>query len=477
MLTAQPKRQHPGLADNLARGQGLVMYQSVIYMPVDFETLQHDPALTPDRRVWVPATSQQVSIMANEVQQLLFTNEGEMRSYIGMVRQIAPTQDKQADRVLINQGGVIKELRDDGQLHDYTEEFCPHFITTPVNDDKESKDELLSMFTEWLDSEEDAVSLIHHVSTTLAPHWPAVRYVLLIGDGRNGKSLIMKMLVDLFGQHNVSHVTRQDMSSKSPVCHDLTNKLLNVVFDGEATYLKDSGLEKTLTAGDVGQIRRLYETHSTPVQTNGLFIEGLNREPKSSDKSSALQKRIVRFHLPNVYSLDHEFEKRVRSPKMLGALLALLIDNYVTTDTIVEKLAPTRTSLELKLEHARVNNMAMQFLEWVDTEDPLGADGLLNEALMDIAVTFQSWRLKSNDISTWAVSDIESMLRPLFHTERRSRRIKGATTPRKVRVITGFKPEVTEFLEYVRGEEEDIHDDPTMVADRAVLDLESDTTV
>jgi phage/plasmid-associated DNA primase len=331
---------------------------------------------------------------------------------------------------------------------------------------------MFAAFVEWLGSEEDATSLLHHLATTLVTTWPAVRYVLLIGEGRNGKSLIMKMLVDLFGQRNVSHVTRQQMSSKAPECHDLTNKLLNVVFDGEATYLKDSGMEKTLTAGEVAQIRKLFETYPTPVQTNGLFIEGLNREPRSSDKSSALQKRIVRFHLPNTYELDHRFEQRMRSPRMLGALLGLLLDHYVRAEDVREKLAPTATSIELKLEHSMVNSMALQFLAWMDTEDALGADGLLNENLPAVAERFKYWRLQSNDISPWSTADVESMLRPLFLTDRQSQRVNGK--PRKVRVITGFKPEVVEFLDYHRGKEVDHVQQEALVDERSVLEVELD---
>lgn len=473
MLTARKRSELPGLADNLARGMSLVKFQGVVYLPVDYETLQHDPALDVTRRVWIPLAEEAILLMANDVQQLLFATEGEARSYVSMVKQIAEPVTLAGDRVFISTAEGLRQLHQDGQLHPPEDVFCPYFVRTPLNPDPDDKAEMLSTFVEWLGNKEDATSLLHHLATTLVTTWPAVRYVLLIGEGRNGKSLIMKMLVDLFGSHNVSHVTRQQMAAKAPECHDLTNKLLNVVFDGEATYLRDSGMEKTLTAGEVAQIRKLFETYPTPVQTNGLFIEGLNREPKSSDKSSALQKRIVRFHLPNAYALDHRFEQRMRSPKMLGALLALLLDHYVRADEVALKLAPTATSIELKLEHSMVNNMALQFLAWMDHEDPLGADGLLDENITDVAEKFKYWRLQSNDISTWSTADVESTLRPLFLTDRQSQRVNGK--PRKVRVITGFKPEVIEFLDYYRGKEADLDDAATVVDERAVLDLESDT--
>jgi phage/plasmid-associated DNA primase len=436
---------------------------------VDYETLLPDPGLAPARRVWVPLPPAQLVHLANTMQGLLLESEAAVRSYTLMIRQIAEEQQASDDRILIQTDQGLRELHSDGKLHDLQPDFCPHYIRVPLNNDPEMKTELFNQFVDWLGSEEDATSLLHHFATALAPSWPAVRYVLLIGEGRNGKSLIMKMLVDLFGSFNVSHVTRQQMSAKAPECHDLTNRLLNVVFDGEATYLKDSGMEKTLTAGEVAQIRRLFETYPSRVQTYGLFIEGLNREPKSSDKSSALQKRIVRFHLPNVYHLDHDFEEHMRSQQMLGALLSLMLDHYVKQSEVHSKLALTRSSIELKLEHSRVNDMSLQFLQYIDEEDPLGVEGLLDEQLPNIAQKFQAWRSQMLDYSVWSTADVESMLRPLFITDRVSKRIGGR--PRKVRVTTSFKPDVVEFLDYIRGQEETTDEgDDAVVAERSVHD-------
>jgi hypothetical protein len=467
MLSAKKKAELPPLADAFARGLGLANYQGIIYAPQDYETGQYQPT-DPARTVWVPLRNEDLILLANQQQQILFSNDGEMRNYVTMVKQIAETYTAIEDSVLIITAKGLKVLRSDGKLHKPDGSFVPYFIDTPLNTTGKDKTEVFSTIVEWLGgSTEDATSLLHHLATTLATSWSAVRYVLLIGDGRNGKSLLMKMLVDLLGQHNVSHVTRQQMASKTTECHDLTNRLLNVVFDGEASYLKDSGMEKTLTAGEPAYVRKLYESNATRVQTFGLFMEGLNREPKSSDKSSALQKRIVRYYFPNVYDLDHRFEMRMRSPEMLGALLALLIEHYVRHDEVVEKLAPTSTANRMKLEYLRVNSMAVQFLEHVETTDPVGADSMLNLSMPDVVKMFKHWRLTVvDDIKPWNPQDVETVLRPMLVTDRKSIRVNSKVT--KLRVVTGFTADAIEFLTYLRGDEE-IHDDDTaMVEDGPV---------
>ena len=88
-----------------------------------------------------------------------------------------------------------------------------------LNEDVADKDRVFGVITEWLDSEEEAHSLLHHLATALAPGWSAVKYVLLLGEGRNGKSLLMKMLHQMIGWDNVSSVTRQNDRRAEPGGH------------------------------------------------------------------------------------------------------------------------------------------------------------------------------------------------------------------------------------------------------------------
>ncbi len=474
MLNNFTKLQLTQLANDMASGFGIVKYNHVLYLPVDYTTRAIDPALPPEKRVWIPLPMQQVLNLASSTSKVMFYSEGEKSSFYGMVEQAAQPQWPTAGTVLVIKDGALAELRTDGALHEPTHEFCPHFIGTPINDDPAAKAEVKATMTEWLDdSEENSESLLSHIATALAPHWSAVKYVLLIGEGRNGKSVLMKMILALLGDHNVSHVTRQDMSASKSTCLDLQGRLANIVFDGPASYLKDSGPEKSLIAGETTPIRRLYSSLVTPVQTNALFIEGLNREPKTGDKSLALQKRLVRFQFTRTYDLDFGFEHHMLSQNTLGAFLSLLLDHYVRQAEVHTKLKPTKTSTNLQLEQMHTNSLPFQFIAWFDEDDALGVEGLKGELIADVAAAFKRWRLvEMGDINVWADKDVESMLLPLFTTERKSKRINGRV--RKVRAITGFQLQLGQFIEYLRGEEE-AHADSgaALVADEgAVLDLE-----
>lgn len=450
MLELKTKKELSQEAYTLAASFNLVRYRSTTYLPADYET--RDTSVTPDpeRTMWIPLNKDAIRTLASAQFDTLFGTESELSSFDFMVSQNSVNHTADSETLLVRTSSGLKELKEDGKLHEPTGGFIPNTLVPLLNTEKKDKQRVYDVIVEWLDSEEEAEALLRHFATALAPGWSAVKYVLLLGEGRNGKSLLLRMLQAVFGWENTSNVTRQNIAEQSPVVTELNGKLLNIVFDGRSEYVKDSGLEKSLIAGETVSIRKLYESSPTPVRTNALFIEGLNREPKSTDKSLALQKRLVRFQFPNVYALDHKFERRMLSEDSLGAFLSLLIDRYVHQDVVAELLAPTARAIELQLEHMFINSAGLQFLKHVEETDPLGVSGLIGSELSALVQAFQSWRLKENDISQWAEPEVMALFQPILNTERQSRRVNGQ--PRKVRVVTSLRSETLAFIDTMKGE-------------------------
>lgn len=444
MLELKTKQELAKYAFRLASGSNLVRYRNITYIPADYETRMTDVPPDIDRTIWLPLNRDAVRELAAEQFDILFATDGELRSFDFMVAQVATQETKPVSSLLVRTRHGLKELDDQGNLADATGDFRPNTLAPMLNDDQATKDRAFAVVSGWLNSEEEAHSLLRHAATALAPGWSAVKYVLLLGEGRNGKSLFLKMLHTLFGRENVSGVTRQTIAEASPAVTDLNGKLLNIVYDGMAAYVKDSGMEKSLIAGEPVGIRLLYESTMTPVQTNALFLEGLNREPKTGDKTSALQKRLVRFQFPNVYPLDHKFERAMLAEESLGAFMSLLIEHYVGVDDVASGLAPTKRAIELQLEQLFANSLGLQFLKHVEDNDPFGVKGLLTTAMPELVGRFQSWRVKENDMGSWSEPDVMAVFAPLVNTERRSVRVNGS--PRKVRVVTSFKEEAAMFI-------------------------------
>jgi hypothetical protein len=450
-------------AVTLATSFEMVRYHNVTYMPVDFETQSSDPLPPGDRTIWLPLNRQAIQRRAQLQFDTLFGTDAELKSFEFMVAQAARPVDETAEALLIRTKQGLRELNPEGKLIDVTGDFRPNAVLPMLNEDRAEKSRIRDWLNEILDSEEEAESLLLHLATSLAPGWSAVKYVLLLGDGRNGKSLLMRMLKSLYGAANVSSVTRQQIAESSPVASDLNGKLLNAVFDGQAIYLKDSGNEKSAVAGESFTIRMLYDSAPTTVQTNALFIEGLQKEPKTQDKSSALQKRLVRFMFPKIYTLDRRFEKQMLDQESLGAFLSLLIDHYVHEEDLAIKLAPTQQAMELQLEQMYSNSLSLQFLKYIEETDPLGADGLLGEPSSTLVTKFQSWRIRENDLGTWADPDVLALFGPIVNTERKSVRENGKV--RKQRLLTSYKDEARAFIDSLTGADDDTDVLATLVED------------
>jgi phage/plasmid-associated DNA primase len=450
MLELKTPKERAGFAHRMAESFELVRYQGTTYAPAHYETGDSSYVPAPQETMWVPMRREEIRRLAASQFDMLFASDGELAGFDFMVAQNCAQVDEIATSLLVRTHEGLRQLDDQGRLVEVTGKFVPNTLTPMLNEDPEAKAGVLAVIQEWVGGEEEAESLLSHLATSLAPGYSAVKYVLLLGEGRNGKSVLLKMIHRLFGDHNVSNVTRQQIAESNPVVLDLNGKLLNLVYDGRAEYLKDSGTEKSLIAGEQVPIRRLYESTPTPVQTNALFVEALNKEPKSNDKSTALQKRLVRFLFSNVYALDIRFEREMLSEEKLGAFLALLVDRYVKEDEVAERLAPTSAAVELQLEHMYINSVALQFLKHVEETDPLGLETYMGEELAKMVQAFQSWRILENDLSGWAEPDVAAQLQPLITTDRKTKRIDGK--PRKVRVVTGLKIEAQHFIDSLKGD-------------------------
>jgi hypothetical protein len=451
MATTKTESQLVVESETLAVSFEYVHFNGVLYAPVDFETGEDSPLPPDDRKCWRPMDSRRIQLKARAQFDTLFGKDDQLKNFIYKVRQAAVQVESRPDSLLVKTPAGLKVLKGDGKLHNPDGSFVPNTLLPVLNDDQADKDELMSILVDWLGGEqEEAVSLLRHLATALAPHWSANKYILLIGNGRNGKSVLTSMMQGLFGTDNCSSITRQMISESNPAMHMLNGKLLNLVFDGPATWIKDSGNEKSLITGEPVLLRRLYDNDGSVVQTNALFIESLNKEPKSSDKSSALQERLARFWLPNRYPDNLAFVNRMKSERMLGALLSLLIDHYVLETEVAVMLAPTKRAMELKLEHMEDNSLALQFLLHVDMTEPFGAESLFDISFDEVAQKFASWRVSMNDLSVWDKNAVLDEFRPICTTDRKSRRVNGQ--PRHVRFITGFTKETRDLLANMKEE-------------------------
>ena len=456
MLELSSKATLARAARTVAESYELVQHGSHTFIPCHWLTEAIGP-LPAAERIWQPLTRNDKRRLANQTQNILFATDSELTNFDLMLRQFAIEDESVIQHLLVRTEDGLKMLDETGTLVEPTGQFCPNVLKPVLNTDEAAKAEVFDVIKGWLNSEEEAHSLLHHLATALCPGWSAVKYVLLIGDGRNGKSVLLSMLQDLFGASNVSNVTRQQIAERLPVCVELNNKLLNIIFDGEMAYIKDSSMEKTLIAGEPGYVRLLYENGNTRVQTNALFLEALNSEPKTRDKSGALQKRLSRFWFPNTYPIDMAFEKRVRSDELLGAFLSLLLDHFVTKYELADKLKQTSGSSALQVEQNLLNSPLHQFVSYLVSSDASWNDRLRQPVMVDPLVdSFMAWRVNEG-FTEFSTADVKRLFKEGFSTDWKTVREAGKVV-KKQRLLEP-KPEILALLNQLKGADEDATDD------------------
>ena len=456
MLELSSKATLARAARTVAESYELVQHGSHTFIPCHWLTEAIGP-LPASERIWQPLTRNDKRRLANQTQNILFATDSELTNFDLMLRQFAIEDESVIQHLLVRTEDGLKMLDETGTLVEPTGQFCPNVLKPVLNTDEAAKAEVFDVIKGWLNSEEEAHSLLHHLATALCPGWSAVKYVLLIGDGRNGKSVLLSMLQDLFGASNVSNVTRQQIAERLPVCVELNNKLLNIIFDGEMAYIKDSSMEKTLIAGEPGYVRLLYENGNTRVQTNALFLEALNSEPKTRDKSGALQKRLSRFWFPNTYPIDMAFEKRMRSDELLGAFLSLLLDHFVTKYELADKLKQTSGSSALQVEQNLLNSPLHQFVSYLVSSDASWNDRLRQPVMVDPLVdSFMAWRVDEG-FTEFSTADVKRLFKEGFSTDWKTVREAGKVV-KKQRLLEP-KPEILALLNQLKGADEDATDD------------------
>ena len=456
MLELSSKATLARAARTVAESYELVQHGSHTFIPCHWLTEAIGP-LPASERIWQPLTRNDKRRLANQTQNILFATDSELTNFDLMLRQFAIEDESVIQHLLVRTEDGLKMLDETGTLVEPTGQFCPNVLKPVLNTDEAAKAGVLDVIKGWLNSEEEAHSLLHHLATALCPGWSAVKYVLLIGDGRNGKSVLLSMLQDLFGASNVSNVTRQQIAERLPVCVELNNKLLNIIFDGEMAYIKDSSMEKTLIAGEPGSVRLLYENGNTRVQTNALFLEALNSEPKTRDKSGALQKRLSRFWFPNTYPIDMAFEKRMRSDELLGAFLSLLLDHFVTKYELADKLKQTSGSSALQVEQNLLNSPLHQFVSYLVSSDASWNDRLRQPVMVDPLVdSFMAWRVNEG-FTEFSTADVKRLFKEGFSTDWKTVREAGKVV-KKQRLLEP-KPEILALLNQLKGADEDATDD------------------
>ena len=255
-----------------------------------------------------------------------------------------------------------------GEMHSHSPEYksisqIPHNYYSGLNIEE-------TVFHEFLSSrisEEDRLMLYDAFGHGMMPDILFQKYLTLVGNGYNGKSVILKHLTRIVGKENVAAIKLQDLSARF-VTEKLVGKICNICADIPNTALKDTSNLKMLTGDDLIQAE-IKHGDIFFFRNRSKFFFSCNEVPAVlDDRSNGFFRRmlIIRFHGEGKYI--ENLEEKLSQEREIEILISYLVQRvkeaiergkiYESRENIEEisKLREESDTVECFLNNATVPN-------------------------------------------------------------------------------------------------------------------------
>ena len=172
-----------------------------------------------------------------------------------------------------------------------------HYRTTqlPVKYDPAAKAPRFAQFLREVfpsaDGEKQSQALLEMMGYSLMAHCKHEKFIILVGNGANGKSVVLKVLEMLCGVDSVAGVQPSQFANKFQRAH-LMNKLVNIVSEIEQGAVIDDAALKGITSGETTTVEHKHKDpfQMTPFATCWF---GTNHMPHTRDFSDGLFRRAL----------------------------------------------------------------------------------------------------------------------------------------------------------------------------------------
>ena len=263
--------------------------------------------------------------------------------------------------------------------------------------DKEAKCPTWEMFLMQIFNND--LDLIHFVQKafgyTLSGDVSEQCMFILFGSGANGKSTLLNVIQNLFGDYAVSTITDTFMKKNSEQTNDLArlkNARLVIASEAEENKPMSESLIKQITGGDKISARFLYGEYFDFFPTFKIFM-ATNHKPKISGGDNGIWRRIKL--IPFTVSIPEEKRDRYLTEKLMeenSGILNWLLEGFRMWEK--EGLHEPDSVREANEEYRFDMDIVENFIT-----DCLDIDASLQERVLngELFETFRKWCEKNNE--------------------------------------------------------------------------------
>ncbi|HIE29270.1 TPA: hypothetical protein EYP66_18520, partial [Candidatus Poribacteria bacterium] len=202
---------------------------------------------------------------------------------------------------------------------------------------------------------------------------------MFVGEGNNGKSTLISLLREFLGKANVSSKSLQELVEDRFATSELYGKMANLFADIPDKALKNTGIFKMLTGGDMLEAQRKFQ-HPFKFVNYAKLIFSANKLPETYDETDAFFRRWIIINFPNKFEGDKADKKlieKLTKPEELSGLLNLALAGL---KRLLEKgdFSGSKSTDEIREEYIRMSDPVGAFVldcvevaseEWVSKDD------------------------------------------------------------------------------------------------------------
>lgn len=282
---------------------------------------------------------------------------------------------------------------------------------------------------------------------------------LMVGTGRNGKSLVCKAIADMFGDGLISSYSPEQLFRSSQASYnlaDINGKLANYA-DDVSNKDVSGGDFKQFVSGAKFQARHIY---GRPFVVNKvpLMLVCCNEIPMSTDDTNGYYRRLLPIICPNQIAdedVDVELPNKLAKAEVKAAIFNWLYEGYQKVVENNGKIEVSDTIREINKEIREDSNSARRWIreECFVAVEPNGKNDINWKSMRSWMAEYQEY-CKGFSEAPKSVKSVSKLFQELgFKSERRSdgiwycigRKVLGDAGPV---AIADSKEEVEEELPF-----------------------------
>ena len=272
------------------------------------------------------------------------------------------TMWKPDSRYMVFRNGVLDT--EDMTLHEHSAEYLTNIVFPDLDYQPDAEcPTFRKVVADALD--QDTANVLQEMcGYLLFPDSRHEKIGVLVGEGRNGKSVILNMISYALGEENVTHFGLQQITDASGVfIANMVGKLANICHDsGNLIKVGNEGILKQYASGEPIMAKVLY--HQPTITTNYPHsIIAVNALPVSADVSDGYFRRFLIIDFPHQIPLnkvDRQLFQKMK-PERMGVLLWIIegMKRLLSESDFSESKAVD----DIKKQYQRDNNIVATFVD------------------------------------------------------------------------------------------------------------------